>query len=564
MKQYTKIIFAALAALIVCSCNKSVPEDDPVPTPADADYTVIFWGMCGANDFGVAADMYYLAEDYVKGRIGDNVNIAGLVKTSVNIANPEAPAFDKTYYFDSAGAAGKSLNDEDMDVEDVTSIYNHAFAVLNAEPYADTSFPLNSTDSLAVFIKKTAEKFPAKNYVLMVLGHGGGFSPAEETPLTKACLYDNYRNSEYLTADAIVSAVKKSGQKIQTIFTQCCLMATLENIAAYSQVFDYGILAAEVTYSNYFPEYLVKLSAAGSDEQQMQAASRELVDYYVGTLSGSNAYYSTHGFYDLGKASQLLSAVKDIASWYSGNFPAFKEQIENAVSKTIFCNNLEGTDTEGLREERKFVQALFNEEDISGLIGEMTFGEFMMDWAQKMADLLDHSISYGFPLAHLLYVTATEIESTASAAQKSEFEALADKYMDILMSMAYIRATPVPSNADDYYEYLYTSPTINIFAMNEDYFIPLFGRNQEETFNKFVEAIESEDVEAAGEAMDEMFGGTPFANEASLEQVKTNYTSSVFDREVGWSAFLSQLEMNPSVLYNPDRRQINEDVYGME
>ena len=552
-----KFVFALLSAAMLpalAACNKSEIDDDTPEEPV-ADYTVIFWGMCGTNDYGVAADLYTVAENYVTGRIGDNVNIAGLVKTSVNLSDSQAADFDKTYYFDSAGAGRKSLNDEDMDVEDVVDIYNHAFAVLNAKPYADTAYPLNDTDSLATFIRKTAAKYPAHNYVLMLLGHGGGFSPAEETPLTKACLYDNYRDGEYLTADAVVGAAQKSGVHIQTIFTQCCLMATLENIAAYSQAFDYGILAAEVTYSYYFPEYLVKLSAAGNDEQKMQAASRELVDYYVGTLASDPTAYSTHGFYNLGKTTQLLAAVKDLASWYSGNFPALQEQIEDAVSKTIFCNNLEGAeDTEALRSEREFIQAILNGDDLSELLGGMTFSDFMLGIAQSMADLVGHSISYGFPFAHLLAATYAEIEDTP---QKSGFETKAEKYMQVLRDMAYIRANPVPEGAESDYEYLYCSPTINIFALNKQYFIPISMAKQEE----FVQAVNDEDVDKAAELMEEMFGGSIFANYVSFEQAYANYTSSVFDRNVKWSEFLKQLEMNPSVLYNPDRRQIDESIY---
>ena len=557
------VLLLSLAALLAASCNKNITDD---PQEDIADYTVIFWGMCGANDYGVAADLITVAENYVTGRTSDNVQIAGLVKTSVNLSDPDAVDFDKTYYFESGDTAGKTLDWNQIDSEDVIDLYNNAFRILDGQAYADTSYPLNNVDNLAGFIQKVAKEHPAHNYVLMLLGHGGGFSPAEETPLSKACLYDNYRDSEYLTADAVVKAVSKSGVKIQTVFTQCCLMATLENIAAYSQAFDYGILAAEVTYSYYFPEYLVKLSAAGNDEQRMQAASRELVDYYVSTLSKDPTAYSTHGFYDLTKTSQLLSVVKDIASWYAGNFPELGTQIEDAVSKTIFCNNLEASDdTEALRNERKFIQTIMygDEEALSAMLSGMTFEEFMMGISQTMAELLNHSISYGFPLAHLLSVTPAEIESVASSTQKSNLKSLTDKYMQILKEMAYIRANPVPSGADDDYEYLYCSPTVNIFAMNEEYFIPLFGRNPEESKSKFIEAVNNQDMETAGQLLDELFGGSPFANYVTLEQARTNYTSSVFDQEVGWSAFLKLLGMNPSVLYNPDRLQINEEVYGM-
>ena len=555
------ILLLSVAALLAVSCNKdNINNDTPDPQDNRADYTIIFWGMSGTNDYGVAADLITVAENYVLGRTGDNVQIEGLVKTSVNLSDSEAAEFDKTYFFQSGDTAGKTLDWDKVDSKDVIDLYNNAFRILDGETYAGKDYPLNNVDSLAAFIRKAAKDHPAHNYVLMLLGHGGGFSPAEET---KACLYDNYRDSEYLTANDVVNAVQKSGVKIQTLFTQCCLMATLENIAAYSQAFDYGILAAEVTYSYYFPEYLVKLSAAGNDEQKMQAASRELVDYYVGTLKSDDSAYSTHGFYNLGKTTELLSVVKDIAAWYSDNYPTLAENIEDAVSKTIFCNNLEGTDPEALRNERKFIQTILygDEAAIAAMLDGVTFEEFMMGISETMEDLLKHAISYGFPLAHLLSVTSPELQSAADATQKSKLESLAARYMQILKDMAYIRANPVPESADDDYEYLYCSPTVNIFAMNEQYFIPLFGRNSQQTYNRFVEAVENQDMETAAEAMEELFGGSPFANYVSLEQAEANYTSSVFDRQVGWSAFLKQLNMNPSVLYNPDRKQINEENY---
>ena len=548
-------LFLALATMTIVSCKKDERED-PKKEEDKADYTVIFWGMSGTNDYGVAADIITVAENYTLGRIGDNVNIAGLVKTSVNISDPTREDFDKTYHFHSGDIKGKTLDWDIVDENDEVSLYENAFNLLSGKVYADTSYPLDNVDSLAAFINRTAKEFPAHNYVLLLLGHGGGYSPAEEAPLTKACMYDNYANGAYLTADAVVKAVQKSGVKMQTIFTQCCLMSTLENIAAYSQVFEYGILSAEITYSYYFPEYLVKLSAAGNDEQKMQAASRELVDYYVNKADSPDTY-TTHGFYNLTKASQVLLAVKDIASWYNVNYKTLKEGIDNAVCNTIYCNNLEGAeDTEALRAEREFIQALMYNEDLSGLLDGVTFEEFMMNMAAIFSDLLKHSISYGFPFAHLLSATESEIGD-------ANFKSLSDKYMQALKDMAYIRATAVPDNAEDDYEYIYCSPTINIFGMNEQCFIPLFGRDQEKNCNDFIQAVNDNDVDKAGQLLDEMFGGSPFANYVTLEQAETNYTSSVFDKQVNWSAFLKQLDVNPSVIYNPDRQEINEKLYGV-
>ena len=554
-----RIYFAILATMLICACSDDDGTTNPV-TPKEeeeiADYTVIFWGMCGTNDSGVACDFFDMAYNYVSGETGSNVDIAGLVKTSLDLSDSAADAdFDKTYYFESGDMTGKSISSEG--ITNVADIYNRAFQVLNARPYADTSYPLWQTDSLATFIKRVSVEHPAHNYVLMLLGHGGGFSPAEETPQTRACLYDNYCGNAYLTADNVVSAVQKSGVKIQTIFTQCCLMATLENMAAYSQVFDYGILSAEVTYSGYFPEYLVRLSKAGNNEEKMQAASRELIDYYVNALDDDSSVYTSHGFYNLTKTPLLLSVVGDISSWYTTNYPRIPDQIEEAMNNCIFCDNLKEGDDYIARQERALIQAISAGEDISNMFEGASSEEIFRELINMLIDLNYNAISYGFPFTDVLSATLDELNDTVNATEKAELQGFATRYMQTLKDMAYIRATNVPDWADNDYLYRYTSPTINIFALNEQYFKPLFGTHPQESLNALMEARNIGDEETYLSLMVELFGGSPFAGEVSLETARANYTSSVFDRKVGWSSFLEQLQMNPSVIFNPDRAQVN-------
>ena len=557
-----KFYFAILAAMLMWACTD---VDEPKTGPEEsqeeetiADYTVIFWGMSGTNDGGVVVDLLNLADYYVSGKIGDNVDIAGLIKTSVNLSDETAAAgYDKTFYFESGDKmTEKAFNG---DVNTVSEAYDAFFKVFDGTTYADTSYPLNNPDSLASFIKRVAKEHPAHNYALMLLGHGGGFSPAEETPLTKACLYDNYTNSAYLTADAVVSAVQKSGVKVQTIFTQCCLMATLENIAAYSQVFDYGFLAAEVTYSGYFPMYLVALSEAGNDNDKMVENSDALIDYYVNLFADDPDVYTTHGFYDLTQASKLLSIVKDISSWYNTNYSKFPDPIEEAMSKCIFCDNLKPGEDSLARQKRAVIQAISAGEDVSSLFEGASSEEIFKEFVNMLIDLNYGAISYGFPFAHVLQVTLDELVGTSYTTERSALRSLATEYMQTLSGMAYIRATALPGDASSDYPYIYTSPTINIFALNEQYFKPLFGSHPRESLDALMEAYRNGDEEAYLSLMSELFAGTPFAGEVSLATAKTNYTSSVFDTQVLWSSFLEQLQFNPSVIFNPDRAQINEN-----
>lgn len=564
MKKKLLFVFVPLfaMALSLVSCSDKDAETGSGSGSGDkemADYTVIFWGMAGGVDQMAAPDMATLASNYQKGLIGKNVNIAGLMKTSTY----GDPSRDKTWYFDSE-KINKTTEDKSQEDEDyIESKYNYALETLNGREYGDALYPLNNVDSLANFIKKTAQKFPARHYVLMVFGHGGGFSPVWDTPSTRACVIDGFTNKA-LAADDIVDAVKESGVKMQTLFTQCCLMAALENMAAFSQVFDYGILSAEVTVGGYFPEYLVKLTEAGDDVEKLKTKSRELVDYYVDEACSryndpnSCGHYTSHGFYDLTQMPQMMPILKEAADWYSSIYADTKMQegIDEALRTSVSCINLgDGTQVLDFFEKRKELQDII----AAGYESPDEFStEELKEIYTSIYDLLDgnDALGYGFCMSDVLKQTAQAKD--LSDEQKAAVQAIYDKYMAQLKKMAYIRTTVKPRNAADY-EYIYASPTINLFAMNEAKYVALL-QGGKDNIDNLVAAFEQKDYDKAEEICKEMFEGTPYAAEATLAEATHNYISSVFDKQVKWSNFLKLLDFNPSVIINPDRMQVTVNM----
>lgn len=539
-----------------------------------ADYTVIFWGMPGGNDYPASIDLANLAYCYQQGEIGKNVQIAGLMKTSLSKASFDGtvdPSYDKTMYFDSETIGADFIKASDFQSlttkADLQKLYKKAFDNMGGKVYGDTLYPLNNTDSLANFIKKAAQKFPARHYVLMLFGHGNGFSPQTDTYISRACVFDGFGQRDAfgyqggLSADAVVSAVDKSGVKIQTLFTQCCLMATLENIAAYSQVFDYGILSAETTIGLYFPQYLVNLSAAGDDETKMQQASRKLVDYYVDEIAGQfKDLYTSHGFYDLKKSSALLSTAKEATNWFIANYAVESQQyainraLENSlVSQHIDAGNQEATDS--LRLVRQKIQDVLSGKTSIGNI-KVNDDEFISFISKAFGLTIRFSDVTGFCMADVMRNTvAADLPQEKTIALRAIYE----KYMAALKDMAYIRTTNKPTNAVSDYEYIYASPTVNIFSLHPDCFVPFpYGDELKALGNQMRQALREEDPTALFAAMDRLFGGTIYANYSNLDTVKANYSSSVFDKQVGWSKFLELLQLNPSLAYCPDRWQVNQ------
>lgn len=572
------LLCCAMAASLFTSCSK----DDTVLDGTDndkkenidddiADYTVIFWGMAGSNDGSASKDLANLAYLYQQEKIGKNVQIAGLMKTSLSkLAKGEvAPSYDKTMYFDSENIGSDDIKASDfLSIEtaaDVQRLYKKAFDNMGGKVYGDTLYPLNNVDSLAGFIKKTAQKFPARHYVLMLFGHGSGFSLEDDAPMSRACVYDGFVGQQALSADAVVSAVEKSGVKMQSLFTQCCLMATLENIAAYSKVFDYGILSAETTYGGYFPQYLANLSAAGDDETNMQQESRKLVDYYVDVDAGQYAdVYTSHGFYELKKSSALLSATKEAADWFTANYAvdSLRLAINKAIEKSIMCINLEDNYeynqeiTQCLRQARQRIQDV--------MYGKVSIVDMEEDDFMAYIDDI-YTLTYGYQGSSGLCmadVMRNTVNSDLPQEKSNELKAVYEKYMGALKDLAYIRTSEKPVNAGADYEYIYASPTVNIFSMNSSYFIPLVASKEkrDELRNQIHQAWIEEDIEGLIHAVHKLYDGTYHANIMGLDTAKAIYSASVFDKQVGWSKFLTLLQMNPSLVYCPDRWQVNQGM----
>ncbi len=584
---------ACIAAVTSCSDNNADTPSTPQPQEEakkdTADYTVIFWGNAGGNDHLTSKDMYVLAKNFQDGKIDNKkVNIAGMLKTTTAELEPRQNgeeidwSKDSTIYFCSdtisknpisaqLSEQAKDLLGKEQDKytkEDFTNTgalrdtYDAAFATLNSKKYS-VSYQMSNMDSLANFIQRSAKKFPARHYVLMLFGHGRGFSPTQDIPYTKVCLPDEYDNT-YITADGLVNAVKKSGVETETLFTQCCLMGTLENMTAYSEVFHYGILSAEITGGGYFPEYLVKLTEAGDNEQKMKEKSKELVDYYVNVSSKDASFYTSHGFYDLSQMPQLLATVKEAAQWYAENYADKNLQygIENAARGATVCYDTEYMDSVFSANRQTLREIALERHDISDVTPEdlkdaVSYLEYLT--GKKVSTTM---YQIGFCFSDLLKSTMESKEEDNIPAEKTaQIKAIYEKYMKALKAMAYIGTTLTPANASADYPYIYASPTINILALNEAYYTPLGGGDKaEEYLEALYQAIDDKNEGKMLELFAKLFEGNIFATiQPDVNITKANYQASAFDKQVGWSKFLEQIQFNPSLILNPVRREAYEE-----
>ncbi len=585
MKKIFVMLFSVLAVsfgTVSCSDSETDPGDKKVePTDStkedkdtlasdSADYTVIFWGMAGKLDPSVVMDLNTVIKNYREERIGKNVNFAGLLKTSMGFyrygqSEPLPEDSDSTWYFDSSNIGPDSLENPGVwaSSEKLYRAYQSTFKALRAKVYADRKYPMSDADSLAAFIKKTAEAFPARHYVLLLSGHGTGFRPDLEDPYisSRGCVIDNYDKDDEagLITTRLVQAVERSGVKIQTLFTECCLMGALENMAAYSRVFDYAFLSAEPVSPFYYPEYLVYLSQAGADEEKMKKASRDLVDYYRKFYDGEvKAVLTSYGFYDLTKTSQLLDVVKEATDWYIGNYDDadLQKKINYALANAVFCKEIgDGIVAAKCQKVRKYVLAKLQGQKVPYSREELV--DLFTEWTGLIKQTTSSSVQ-GYCMSDVLRQTLAVLPQE----KKASLQDIYDRYIKALKDMAYIRANAVPAKADTDYPYIYASPTVNVFSMLSEYQHGLANEMNDEVM-KMIDAMVNGDDDTANELYRKLFGGslTITYGLSSPERLEITYSAADFCQKTGWTNFLKKLTFNPDYYINPDRNMVNE---GME
>lgn len=571
-------LLATMIAFTACSDKETAGTDTDNTTHTDsvADYTVIFWGMTGGNEAQSLYDLASIVNMKEEDIIGDNVHFYGLIKTASENNAQELLSkygYDGTQLIDLGKKTGSKVStslgtNEEIDAANCAEV----FKALNARKYGDAKYPLNNPDSLQKFIKTAAAKYPAKNYILLLFGHGAGFRPAEETAnadgyATRGCVYDKEIGKHTcLTADNIVSAVNGSGVKIPLIFFQCCLMANLENIAAYQHCTDYIVASDEVTSSGYMQRFIAYLSQGGASTDSLKSAAKKTVydyaEHWNEKFTSPDSEFkglTSHGFYELSYTPALLNSVKSISAWFSNAYDKDSAYIKTIVTTSLLCSNVKGSKSneeiyyKKIQSVHKFIWGTHTTEPI-----EKEISEFKND----ITELAKVENAYGIVFAAMVK-NALDRQSEATS-KELDFNALKtyyEQYMSTLRSMSYIHAVGEDTKNPDYC-LLYTSPTIDVFAMNKEHFIEpravSFLKKEEgtekfeEDMNKLVKAIENGDKKTRSVILNYYFNGTLFTDK-DIETVKTNYTSSQFDKTTQWSKFLEKLTLNPNHITNPER-----------
>lgn len=252
--------------------------------------------------------------------------------------------------------------------------------------YHEGSDNFTHPDSLTSFINWAKQAAPAKNYVLVISDHGGGYTPDDEVDqtMTRGIVYmdkaDKTYGGKHFTLNSIVSAVNKSNTHLKAVYFDACVMNMCEYWYGMKDIADYLMLSTFNTpgdggsydvlvnalasqdiesalaehckytvqkWDKNDPEGLHDMSAIRtSDIEAFGKAVKNFTDVLVETYANGSA--EAKEFIDIATSTafkvtasnpyyDLIDYVNDLNSNLPTEFGGVSQSLVNAFNKAAFC-----------------------------------------------------------------------------------------------------------------------------------------------------------------------------------------------------------------------------------
>lgn len=315
MKKF--VLFFIPLILTVMSCSDDAEIIRPSELPA---YTVMIYAQGGELDsllFETVKDLYNYGST-------EKVNVTMQIKMSKKYQEKE----------------GSQLIKDHRGI--VRYVLPEAGQKVGLEKIGNVEDPFSTPEKLKEFILWSKEKCPARNYILVMWGHGTGWSYGSDCP--KACLPDDNREDEFITNVGLARAIRESGVHIKVLDFYCCSMARMETIFEFGETVDYARISNEpITGNGHETADLVKLIDESLNKSD---PSDELVESvwtaYLGKLTecwekAMPRVQVSAAFTDLRKLQPLMAATKEFKELLISSYAANKEGIDAATCACYRC-----------------------------------------------------------------------------------------------------------------------------------------------------------------------------------------------------------------------------------
>lgn len=225
------LIVGSAVALTSCSDDKDNNEN-PSPSEDLADYTLFIYGHAGGQM--------------------DDIIESVFVKLKPVLANSQKKVrvlffYKYGHHDDTSTFMGRYANEDEVLRFELTADTDLEKLRTEACFEENSQFQLYSQENLTAQINWAAKTAPAKNYILMLYGHGAGFNALDDffkepVASTRAVLYDRGFRGRGMNMYEFKGAIEASDIKHpQMIFFHNCLMGNLESLTTLRNLTDYYV-----------------------------------------------------------------------------------------------------------------------------------------------------------------------------------------------------------------------------------------------------------------------------------------------------------------------------------
>ena len=200
-------------------------------------------------------------------------------------------------------------------------------------------------DSIVNFMKYCQKVAPAKNYILVLSDHGGGYAVNDdydkslEKMGTRATCFDDNLAGRGITCKEIRTALEKSGMHLTMLYFDCCLMNNMETLSEVINLTDYVLASGHTNGGGNHQAFVEELYNASAGDAFTDAMSR----YAKTCAQRNNMLWMLHGatwarnvdfvLTDMKKFPAILTALRDYVDFAIKNMGgALAEDFQYAAS----------------------------------------------------------------------------------------------------------------------------------------------------------------------------------------------------------------------------------------
>ena len=214
----------------------------------------------------------------------------------------------------------------------------------------DDNMDITHPDSLANFIRWSAQQCPARQYVLVLADHGRGFLPHEEAGpneviISRGLIDDMGHARRHFTARTLHQGILSSGIPITTLYLNLCLMNTLEYQFEMKDLCDYIVASTYTTLGVYFFDDLVDCLA--KYPQDMAAALTRTIELAMQQQEEnkvSDPLYLDYTVTRTDRLDRLGSVMREftdrLCNAYENGTPAQQQAIDQVTAQAVKVSDM--------------------------------------------------------------------------------------------------------------------------------------------------------------------------------------------------------------------------------